>query len=104
VSGVHEGRDTHKMFSLMRQDVIPLTRLIFFNLKKIKTGETTNFSILTYKISNTVHFREHHALKTAFAMSLALWCGNYINACALLPRLSPLLMCVAAQQLPLIRR
>lgn len=59
-------------------------------------------------LSRSLHLpgelRKHPALKTAFSMSLALWCGNYIRACALLPRLSPLLMCVAAQQLPLIRR
>ncbi|PNF30649.1 hypothetical protein B7P43_G06113 [Cryptotermes secundus] len=59
-------------------------------------------------LSRSLHLprelREHHALKTAFAMSLAMWCGNYIRACALLPQLSPLLMCIAAQQLPLIRR
>jgi hypothetical protein len=84
----------------MRQDVIPL----FIRKNKSQQGDTTNFPIMTCKIYNTVHFREHPTLKTAFAMSLALWCGNYVRVCALLPQLPPLLMCVAAQQLPLIRR
>jgi len=40
----------------------------------------------------------------AFSMSLALWNGNYVRVCALLPKLPPLLMCAAAQLLPLVRR
>lgn len=48
--------------------------------------------------------RQHPLLRTAFSMSLALWNGNYVRVCALLPKLPPLLMCVAAQQLPLVRR
>ncbi|XP_021927032.1 SAC3 domain-containing protein 1 isoform X2 [Zootermopsis nevadensis] len=48
--------------------------------------------------------RQHPTVKTAFAMSLALWSGNYVRLCTLLPKLPPLLKCVAAQQLPLVRR
>ncbi|XP_021927035.1 uncharacterized protein LOC110833359 isoform X3 [Zootermopsis nevadensis] len=58
----------------------------------------------TVRFHSYAGYRQHPTVKTAFAMSLALWSGNYVRLCTLLPKLPPLLKCVAAQQLPLVRR
>lgn len=48
--------------------------------------------------------QRNETVKQAFAMSRAMWCGNYVYVCSSVKALPPLLLCAAVQQLPRVRR
>jgi SAC3/GANP/Nin1/mts3/eIF-3 p25 family. len=48
--------------------------------------------------------RNNQIVKEAFAVSRAMWCGNYVSVCSLVKQLPPLLKCASMLQLPSVRR